>query len=86
MCSRITSVFISLSQGGQTGEYPKTEDMLSVKYQEICRIKNQSVIVTKYFIFFVPKKIKCDSLTSLLLTLNSGEPITVQKDENSDFL
>lgn len=52
MCSRITSVFISLSQGGQTEGFPKTEKMLSVKCQRNSPIVSKSrVIVTKCFLF-----------------------------------
>lgn len=50
MCSRIASVFISWSHGGQTGEYPVKEKMLSVAvWRNSQLVSKSSLIVTKCF-------------------------------------
>ncbi len=83
MCSRITSVFISLSQGGQTGGYPKTEEMLLEKFTINIKMKSNC---DQMFMFLSFVKLwclsqivfVCNSLEGLQLAFNSGEPITVQ--------
>lgn len=64
MCSRITSIFISLSQGGQTGEYPKTEKMLSEKCTIDIKIQSNCDQMFLSFVYFgvCPKLFLCATL------------------------
>lgn len=70
MCSRIASVFTSWSQGGQTGEYPEKEKMLSVAVWRNSQLASKStVIVTKLLFFpFFYVKVWHRFLESLQLT------------------
>ncbi len=52
MCSRITSVLISLSQGGHTGEYPKTEEILSEKFNIDIKIQSNCDQMFLPFVYF----------------------------------